>query len=316
MKTVKSTFILLFTAAMVPCSGQSNQNINSMEEKELSYIDQQLAIVHADYGTCYTIGEYQLCPERKLIKVRRMFGDAVSDYVGFFPDSTLKYDEETMIIFAGKAFFDKSGLNIDWQTVELLSYREHYSEFTDGENLYYLSYGSAQAKGEKYDKNSYKPYVEKKSAKINHPDFRELTDGFHVKGKTFCYGSLMYGDEVAEDENFNWEDIWKNFAFTPIFEPFDVPNLRVIVSATGFETDYITDGKQVLFGGSMGGYSSVTKNGKEYVTVKELMIESVDFVTLRVLGTDMFVDKNALYYRKNVIPLDQLDGFKFIFREM
>jgi hypothetical protein len=46
------------------------------------------------------------------------------------------------------------------------------------------------------------------------------------------------------------------------------------------------------------------------------MVEGIDFATLRVLAEDMLVDKNALYYRENVIPFDKLDGFKFIFREL
>ena len=87
---------------------------------DMYYFNQQMAIVEADYGTCYTIGNYQLCPERKLIRVMRMFGTAVIDAMGFFPDTTLKYHEETMVIFAGNAFFDKSNLNIDWQTVAFL----------------------------------------------------------------------------------------------------------------------------------------------------------------------------------------------------
>jgi hypothetical protein len=225
-----------------------------------------------------------------------------------------------MIIFAGWAFFDESDLNIDWQTVELLSYQDHYSEFTDGKLLFHLSYGSAHTYREKYDKNSYKPRKVEKSVKINHPEFRELTDSFHIKGKTFCYGSMDYGDEVEEDENFNFKELWKNFKFIPILEPFDVANLRTIVSKSGFETYYITDGKQVIYGGSGGGkqgsVSYLKQNGKEYVSVKELMIEGVDFATLRVLGEDMLADKNALYYGTEVIPFDKLNGFKFIIREM
>jgi hypothetical protein len=281
------------------------------------HFKQQLAIVNADYGTCYTIGKYQLCPEKKLIRVLRRFGTAVIDAAGFFPDTTLKYHDETMVIFAGNAFFDKSNLKIDWQTVQLLSYADHYSEFTDGKTLYYISYGSAHTNRVKYDKNTYKPNVEKKRTKINHPKFRELTEGFHVKGNTFVFGDMMYGDEVEGDDNFNWKEIWRNFAFTPILEPFDVPNLRTIVSASGFETDYITDGKQVLFGGGKTGYETTKKFLKEYVVAKRWIIEGgVDFATLRVLGKDMLADKNALYYRENVIPFDKLDGFKFIFREM
>jgi hypothetical protein len=245
-----------------------------------------------------------------------MFGTALIDATGFFPDTTLKYDEVTMIIFAGEAFFDKSDLNINWETVELLSYSDHYSEFTDGKTLYHFEYGDIYTNpGDKYDKNTYKKETEKKPAKINHPDFRELTEHLHVMKNTFCYGSLMFGDEVEGDEDFNWKEIWKNFEFTPILEPFDVPNLRTIVSKNGFETDYITDGKQVIFGGG-GGCSLETINGVEYVKVKEWMLEGIDLPSLRVLGVNILADKNALYYKCERIPFDKLNGFKFIIREM
>ena len=316
-KTVKYVIEFEIMNNMIEEPPKTDTIEKDVVKDDMYYFNQQLAIVNADYGTCYTIGDYQLCPEKKLIKVMRMFGTAVKDAMGFFPDTTLKYHEETMIIFAGNAFFDKSNLKIDWQTVQLLSYSDHYSEFTDGKTLYYIRYGSAHTNGVKYDKNTYKRDVEKQPAKINHPKFRELTENFHIKGNLFVYGSLMYGDEVVGDPDFNWKEIWKNFEFKPILEPFDVPNLRTIVSASGFETDYITDGKQVLFGGPKGGYTTTKKNGKEYVTIKERIIDGgVDFATLRVLGKNMLVDKNALYYRENVIPFDKLDGFKFIFKEM
>jgi len=332
MKTIKTTLTLLFLAAMtISCGGQNNQNANNMTKEtektnvieeqvvrdDMYYYRQQLAIINADYGTCYTIGNYQLCPEKKLIKEGRMFGTALIDAFGFFPDSTLKYDEVTMIIFAGRAFFDKSNYKIDWQKVQLLSYAERYSEFTDGKILYSFQYGSVHTYGKKYDENTYKRDVEKKPAKINHPKFRELTENFHVKGNTFVFGDLMYGDEVEGDPDFNWKEIWRNFEFKPILEPFDVPNLRTIVSANGFETDYITDGKQVLFGGAKTGYETTRKLLKEYVVAKRWIIDAeVDFATLRVLGKNMLVDKNAIYYCENVIPFDKLNGFKFIIREL
>jgi len=296
--------------------GETEKPDDIEDYDEMFYFNQQLAILEADYGTCYTIGNYQLCPEKKMIKVLRMFGTAVIDAMGFFPDTTLKYHDETMVIFAGNVFFDKPNFKIDWQTVQLLSYSEHYSEFTDGKKVYYFGYPDPKVKG-KYDKNTYNPNVEKKPPKINHPDFKELTDNFHIKGKTFVFGDLSYGDEIEGDPDFNTKEIWKNFAFKPILEPFDVPNLRTIKSASGFETDYITDGKLVLFGGGKTSYETTKKFGKEYVVAKRWIIDGgVDFATLKVLGKDILVDKNALYYRENIIPFDKLDGFKFILREM
>jgi hypothetical protein len=97
---------------------------NTIDDDGTDDYRRNLEIVNADYGTCYAIGEYMLCPEKKLIRVERMFGTAVIDAFGYFPEPSLKYDEVTMIIFAGQAFFDKSKLNIDWQKVQLLSYRD------------------------------------------------------------------------------------------------------------------------------------------------------------------------------------------------
>jgi hypothetical protein len=156
--------------------------------QDMNSFKRNLEISNADYGTRYTIGEYQLCPEKKLILERRMFGTATIDAAGFFPDESLKYDEETMVIFAGYAFFDKSGMNIDWRTVELLSYSPHYTEFTDGKTLYYFKYGGAYTNGEKYDKNTYKPKLAEKPAKRNSDGVTELTEDFCVKGNKFYFG--------------------------------------------------------------------------------------------------------------------------------
>ena len=257
--------------------------------QEMDY-ERNLEIVRADYGTCYTIGNYMLCPEQKLIRVGRMFGTVIGSSFGYFPDSTLKYDGVTMIIFGGFVFFDKSDFNIDWNTVELRLYRNNYFEFTDGEILYFSRQGNnISIKDKTYDKNKHKLDIEKR---LKHRNDNELTEGFSVKGNSFYFKNI------------------------PILEPFDVSNLRTIASKGGFETNYITDGKQVVFGGGKGGYSSTKKDGKDYVLAKRWIIEGVDLPSLRILGRDLLADKNALYYRENVIPFAELKGFKFIIREM
>ena len=255
------------------------------------YFEENLKIVNADYGQCYTIENYMLCPEQKVIRVGRMFGTATMDCFGYFPDSTLKYDEVTMIIFGGQVFFDKFDLNIDWNTVELRSYYSRDFEFTDGETLYYFNcgYEKISIRDKAHDKNKHILHMEKR---LQYRKDNELTEGFRVRGNTFYFDNI------------------------PILEPFDVSNLRTVVSKSGFETNYITDGKQVVFGGGKGGYSSTKKNGKEYVLAERWMIEGVDLLSLRVLGRDLLADKNALYYRENVIPLAELKGFKVIIREM
>ncbi|WNY24506.1 hypothetical protein [Methanolapillus millepedarum] len=271
----------------------TNEMKEETEKQEIPEEDgdfeKMLKIANADYGKCYTIGNYMLCPEKKIIRVGRMFGTVTADYYGYFPDSTLKYDQATLIIFAGHAFFDHSGLNIDWQTVELLSYSDDHASFTDGKMLYHFNYGDISANGEKYDKNRHKPNIEKR---LPYRKNNELTESFSIKGKTFYYNHI------------------------PILEPFDVANLRTVVSKNGFETNYITDGSQMLFGGGKTGYSTTEKDGKEYVLAEGWMVEGVDLPSLRVLGRGLLADKNALYSGTDVIPFDQLNGFKFTIREL
>lgn len=260
----------------------------ALNGQEMSF-EEDLKIAEADYGTCYNIGNYMLCPEQKIIRVGKLFGTAEVDCFGYFPSSELVYDKDTMIIFGGQVFFDDSGLNINWKTVELLSYRDGYCEFTDGKTLYYLYYYRIEKKNETYDKNTYKLDIEKRQ---EYRKDNELTEGFSVKGNTFY------------------------FYDSPILESFDIPNLRTIVSKGGVETNYMTDGKQVIFGGGKGGYSITEKNGKEYVLAEKWIIKDVDLPSLRVLGRDLLVDKNALYYCENVIPFNKLNGFKIIMREL
>ena len=259
----------------------------------------------ADYRIGYTIGNYMLWPVQKTICVGRMCGTATEDAFGFFPDSTLIYDRDAMIIFGGIAFFDKSNLDIDWESVQLLFNKPGYAEFTDGETLYYVRDGEIREAG-RYNKNTYKLNTEKrlpyrspvpvsreqlKSLSENRPK-NELTEGFYIKENTFY--------------SYNY----------PVSETFDVPNLHIIVSKSGFETYYITDGRQVIYGGGKTGYTTTKKDGKEYILAKRWMVEGVDLSSLRVLGRDLLVDKNALYYQENRIPFDQLCELKFIIREL
>lgn len=240
-------------------------------------------------GACYTIGNYMLCPEKKVISVGRMFGTATRDAFGYFPDSTLQYDKETMIIFGGVAFIDKSNLNLDWEKVQLLSFKDNYIQFTDRKSLYQIN-GSITHKIGEYDKDAYTPYVEQTPQKRT--DRKELGDGFNIRKDMFYYNE------------------------TPVLDSFDIPNLRIIASKNGYETNFATDGKQVIFCGPTGGYRTTRENGKEYVMVKHLIIEGVDLDSLRVLGKNLLADKNALYYCTNIIPFDKLNGFKFIIREL
>jgi hypothetical protein len=72
----------------------------------------------------------------------------------------------------------------------------------------------------------------------------------------------------------------------------------------------------VIFGGGKTGYSGKQENGQEYVISERWAVEGIDFDSLCVLGKDMLMDKNAIYYGTEVIPLAKLNGFKFIIREM
>jgi len=278
--------------------------------------DRCLEILAADYGTCYTIGNYQLCPEKKLIRVGRMFGTALIDAFGYFPEPSLKYDEAVIVIFAGNAFIPERNAKIDWRTVRLLSYDDGRGEFTDGRDLYVIKYGDVEKRG-RFDENSYRPPECDDPAERIFPEDWTLTDegestvdaNAYTGPKRTALGRQRYVQFYVKDNVFCHDGL-------PIFEPFDVPNLRTIVSKDGFVTDYITDGNKVLYGGPRGGYSIIEKGGKEYVSAKELTVGGVDMSSLRVLGEDMLADKNALYCRTNVIPFDKLDGFRFILRDM
>lgn len=271
------TLLLLVLFSRILCNGQ-----------EMDF-EKNIEIISADYGTCFTIGNYMICPDQQVIRVGQKFGTASEDCFGYFPDSTLQYKQVTMVVFADEVFFDNPDMKIDWQNVKLLSHRKYYSEFTDGKTLYYLDNGRVSTRGERYDINTYKPNI------VNRLKYRkdsELTEGFFVKDNTFY------------------------FLDKPILELFDIPNLRTIVSESGFESNYITDGKQVIFGGGKGGSSSTQKNGKRYIVAERWIVNRVDIPSLRVLGRNLLADKNALYYCDNIIPFDKLNGFKLLIREM
>jgi len=245
-----------------------------------------LKIVNADYGVCYRIGNYELCPEKKLIKRGGMFGTATIDCFGFFPDSTLVYGETPMIIFGGQVFFDQSDFDINWQTAKLLSHTHRKALLSDKGVVYELESGYLRKSTRS---NNVYPEEEKRKSR---PGRKELGENYYVSKNKFYYD----GKEISE--------------------PFDVPNLHIVKSKDGYETYFASDGKQLIFCGFTGGYSTTSKNGKEYVTVKDLIINNVDFPTLRVLGKDLLMDKNAIYYRTDVVPFDELEGFKFIIREL
>lgn len=197
-----------------------------------------------------------------------------------------------MIILGGAPFFDHSNLNIDWQKVQLLSsYKEYYIGFTDGEFLYEYTFGPIRKLG-KYDPNIHKLYLENPKESASSPNQKQLAESFYVKNHKF----YSYDHEVLE--------------------PFDADSLHTIISKNGYKTNFITDGKQLLYSGSLGGYRSTTKNGKEFVITKDLLLNDVDFPSLKVLGRDLLSDKNAIYFRNHKVPFDKLNSFKFIIKEM
>lgn len=273
---VRISLLFLLVLARLLCIGQESE------------FDRELQIANADYGTCYTIGNYMLCPEQNLIRVGKMFGTATEDCFGYFPDSTLKYDQDTLIIFGSLVFFDKSNLNINWNTVQLLSLRGNYVSFTDGKSLFQVSENRVRKISENGD-YTFSPDIEKKLPYRNN---NELSEGFFVKGDTFYFNDK------------------------PIIDSFDVSNLHTNVSKRGYETNYLSDGKRIIFGGGKTGYSTIVKYGREYVLATRWIVESVDLQSLRVLGRDILIDNKALYYCGFVIPLEKLNGLKIIIREI
>ncbi len=264
--------------------------VEDVKAQQLSF-EEELKIASADYGTCYIIENYSLCPENKLIRKEQMFGTDIVDCIGFFSDSTLNYEKDTMIIFGGAVFFDTSNFNIDWESVQLLSlYDRSMCVFTDGEFFYSLIDKKVTKMGV-YDKHAYFTYYEKKQ-ESNSLERKGLGENFHVeKGKLY----------------------FKDFE---VLESFDVDNLQIIKSDSGYTTNFATDGKQVFYCGPTGGYQSIEKNDTNYVVVKRFMLDEFDLASLRVLGRNLLADRNAIYYRNNVIPFEELNGFNFIIREL
>ena len=124
-----------------------------------------------------------------------------------------------------------------------------------------------------------------------------------VKKKKVRYINLIL-EEIKNVRN-------KELGLITVFAEYAFPPEK------GFETNYITNGKQVLHGGGKTGASLTEKDGEEYILANRWIIEGgVDFDSLRVLGKDMLADKNALYCDNQVIPFDKLEGFKFIIREL
>jgi hypothetical protein len=197
-----------------------------------------------------------------------------------------------MIIFGGVVLFDTSNFNIDWESVQLISlYDRRKCVFTDGEFLYNIIDEKVTKMGV-YDKRAYFTYYEKKQ-ESNSLERKELGENFYVeKGKFY----------------------FKDFE---VLESFDVDNLQIIKSDSGYTTNFATDGKQVFYCGSTSGYTSIEKNDTSYVVVKRFMLDEVDLASLRVLGRNLLADKNAIYYRNiSVIPFEELNGFNFIIREL
>lgn len=288
MKNMKKQILLILFLYFLCCmEGIAQQQIGSILT-DMSY-DVNSVAEQVDSTSHYTIGNYMLYPGKKLICVGRMFGTKTKDCFGYFPDSTLVYDKETMVIFGGSVFFNDHDLDIDWKSVQLLWHRENYVEFTDGDFLYYLDGGNVHKNG-KYNKDTYRLRIAKEPPKKSTKRI-ELVESFYVENGKFY------------------------LSYFPVLENFEVPNLHTIVSKSGYKTNFVSDGKQVVFCGGTG-IRIKTKDNKEYATIKDIILEGVDIPSLQVLGKDLLADKNAIYFRNNIIPFEKLNGFKLIIREL
>ena len=76
MKKLYFLVVILLTISIKDSDAQIINNENVLELSE---------ILRADYGTCYRIRSFELCPEKKLIKVVKMFGTVTGDGFGYFP---------------------------------------------------------------------------------------------------------------------------------------------------------------------------------------------------------------------------------------
>lgn len=233
----------------------------------------------------YKIGNYLLFPEPGKIWVLGWYGTETKDCAGYFPAPDLKYGEYALVIIGGHVFFDTFDMNIDWRTVRIIDGNEYAFTFTD-EQFWYCYNGGVVYK---YDTNIPKPTLEENSGQASR-DRNALAGNFRIAGRVLYCGDM------------------------PVLESFDVKNLRAIRSAGGFETDFITDGKKVLYT-QIYGCGIEERNGKEYASIKEQIVEGVDLASLRVLGKEILADKNALYYQASVTPLSELKGQRLILGE-
>ena len=117
--------------------------------------------------------------------------------------------------------------------------------------------------------------------------------------------------------------IYKNrvygFDGLPVKEPIDAENLHFITHHD-VETNYLTDGKLLIYIGKMGGY---TLEGEGVNTMqileKQRIISGVDFSTLKVINKDILTDKEHIYNGNfdgiGIIPIKALKLNVKIFTE-
>jgi hypothetical protein len=150
----------------IMCYPQTNDEFNQL-----------VKIANKDYGQCYLIRDYKLCPEKQVILVGKKFGTATKDSYGYFPDSSLKYNDVTLIIFAGQVYFDKSNANIDWEKAKLQTYRDNFVVFTDKEQSYTLGRGGYLTQNTNY-KNADKPDIENRLTYKKDYELTEVSEIF------------------------------------------------------------------------------------------------------------------------------------------
>jgi hypothetical protein len=115
--------------------------------------------------------------------------------------------------------------------------------------------------------------------------------------------------------------IYKNRVYgydgLPIMEPIDAQHLHFITHHD-VKTDYLTDGKSLIYIGNMGGITMTGRGNETMQVLDERIISGVDFSTLKVITANILIDKEYIYNGNDgigVIPIKALQLDVKIFTE-
>jgi hypothetical protein len=107
--------------------------------------------------------------------------------------------------------------------------------------------------------------------------------------------------------------VYKNRVYSydcmPVKEEIDGQSLRFLTQHDE-KSNYVTDGKLLIYVGEGGGYSYDDSSGEAVAILGERLATGVDFPTLKIITADILIDKSYIYSGNNsgitVIPINEL----------